>query len=372
MHTKSTLGRAGLIAAVTAVPVALGIRFARLYRARAGFPRRSPILHDPTFLGLGFETWTLEGQGGPLPAWWIPATTRDGRPRKRPVPAVVLVHGWESARDRTLPNAAFLHAAGFHVLTLDVRGHGVNPDEALPITAGEFGADALAGIRALHGRADVSAIAILGHSLGAIGALIAAAADPDVAAVVATSTPADPLRLTRQTFRIAHLPIPGPVAWPLAWITAKVFVGPRGHRLADISATEAVARYAGPLLLVHGSDDDVIPVGHMARLEAAARRARAMDPDTAVVETLVVEGGRHSWLYESSEYRGTIARFLARLPGAPLGPDGAAAAAIAVDARRLPGNDDPFAMAWAGEADATGRGTIAATLGAAIPSDAAD
>ena len=371
MQTKSSLGRVGRPAPAAAAPVALGVRFAQLYRARAGFPRRSPILHDPSFLGLGFESWTLDGESGPLPAWWIPATTRDGRPRKRPVPAVVLVHGWESARDRTLPNAAFLHAAGFHVLTFDVRGHGVNPAEALPITAGEFGADALAAVRALRRRADVSAVAILGHSLGAIGALLAAAADPTVAAVVATSTPSDPLRLTRETFRIAHLPIPGAVAWPLAWITARVFVEPRGHRLADISAAGAVARYAGPLLLVHGSEDDVMPVRHMAHLEAAAQRARAGDPAAAPVETLVVEGGWHSWLYESSAYRATIALFLARLPGAPLDADAAAAAAVAVDARRLPGNDDPFAMPWI-DSEADSPGALGAPLAAAVPSDAAD
>ena len=44
--------------------------------------------------------------------------------------------------------AVFLHAAGFHCLTFDVRGHGDNPAEELPLTAGEFGADALAALRA--------------------------------------------------------------------------------------------------------------------------------------------------------------------------------------------------------------------------------
>ena len=29
--------------------------------------------------------------------------------------------------------AVFLHAAGFHSLTFDVRGHGENPAEMLPI-----------------------------------------------------------------------------------------------------------------------------------------------------------------------------------------------------------------------------------------------
>ena len=46
--------------------------------------------------------------------------------------------------------AVFLHAAGFHCLTFDVRGNGTNPAEALPLTAGEFGADSLAAFARAH------------------------------------------------------------------------------------------------------------------------------------------------------------------------------------------------------------------------------
>ena len=92
----------------------------------------------------------VESGGVPLPAWFIPA--RDGAPG----PGVALIHGWESARDRTLPLALFLHAAGFHSLTFDVRGHGANPPEPLPLSAGEFGADALAAFRALLDRPEVT------------------------------------------------------------------------------------------------------------------------------------------------------------------------------------------------------------------------
>ena len=187
-------------------------------RPRPGLPRARIRGPDDPSGGVG------------LPAWWIPA--RDGAPG----PAVLLVHGWESSRDRTLPNAQILNAIGMHVLTLDVRGHGANPAEELPLTAGEFGEDALAGVRALLARPDVTAVGILGHSMGAIGALLAAAAEPRVRGVVAASSPADPYRLTRQTFRLAKLPLPGPFAWPLAWLTTHVFLTPRGHTVRGVSA----------------------------------------------------------------------------------------------------------------------------------------
>jgi uncharacterized protein len=327
-----TFRRAGLATALAAAPLALAYRFALIYRVRAGYPRRHPPIATPADLGLPYErTTATTADGLELPAWFIPA--RDGAAG----PGVALVHGWESARDRTLPMAVFLHAAGFHCLTVDVRGHGDNPAEELPVSAGEFGADALAAVRALLARPEVTVGAVSGHSMGAVGAILAAAAEPRVAALVATSAPADPYRLTRQTFRLAHLPIPGPIAYPLAWLTTRVYLRPRGHRVAEISASAALRSVACPVLLAHGDDDGVVPVAHQRRLVAAAGAAGRP------VETLTIAGGQHSWLYEFPEYRRTFARFLAESLGGPLSPDDAAARAEAVDARRIPDGEAPFA-----------------------------
>jgi len=326
MTPLRTARRAGIAAALAALPLALAYRFALTYRVRAGYPRRHPPALMPDALHLPYETLEVPTPAGPrLPAWFIPAGP--GR-----APGVVLVHGWESARDRTLPHAQVLHAAGFHVLTFDVRGHGANSAETLPLSVGEYAADARAAVAAMLARPDVSRVAILGHSMGAAGSLVAAAGVPDIAAVIAVATPADPYRLTRQTFRLARLPIPGPVAWPLAWLTTRVYLRPRGHTIPSVSATRAIREIEVPVMLVHGDQDGIVPVGHLARLAAARRAARPH----AVTETMVVEGGRHSWLYEFPAYRAAIARFLATALGGPVSPDEAAARAEAVPAVRLP------------------------------------
>jgi hypothetical protein len=166
--------------------------------------------------------------------------------------------------------------------------------------------------------------------MGAIGAILAAAAEPRVAAVVATSTPADPWRLTRQTFRLARLPIPSAIAWPLAWLTTRVYLRPRGHLMRDISASRALRSFDRPILLVHGSADTVVPVTHLGRLAAVAGRSGRR------VDTLVIEDGQHSWLYEFPEYRRTVAAFLAGALGGPVTPEQAGELAAAADARRLP------------------------------------
>jgi uncharacterized protein len=336
--------RTSLTAAIVAAPLAAAWRFAVEYRRRAGFPKSRPAVVDPAALGLPFEDVVIESESSSLPGWWIPV--RGGAPG----PAVLLVHGWESARDRTLPNAQVLHGAGFHVLTFDVRGHGANRREDLPLTAGEFGADAVAGIRTLLARPEVTTVGILGHSMGGAGALLAAAAEPRIAAAVSVSAPAGPYRLTRHTFRLAHLPIPDVIAYPLAWLTTRVFVRPRGHSVEAISATRAARTYLGPLLLVHGAEDDVIPTSHVLHLLRGARKARARARRRALASAgpgtppptlpgslrlLILREGSHSWLYEDPRYRAEVARFFAQHLGGPLSPDEAAAAAIAVDARRL-------------------------------------
>lgn len=331
----SSFRRAGLAAAAAAAPLALAWRFALIYRVRAGYPRRHPPRITPADLGMPFEAVDVPSGELTLPGWFIPA--RGGQPG----PGVALVHGWESARDRTLPNALFLHAAGFHVLTIDVRGHGANPAEELPVSAGEFGLDALAAVRALLARPEVTEAGVLGHSMGSAGAVLAAAAEPRVAALVATSTPADPYRLTRQTFRLARLPIPDPVAYPLAWLTTRVYLSPRGHRATEISASAAIARYRGPVLLIHGDLDDVVPVGHVDRLARAAGATRAAAGDAAV-ERLVLAGGRHSWLYEFPAYRRAVAAFLARSLGGPLSPEEAGEIAAGVPAGRIQDGEGPL------------------------------
>ena len=324
-----------MVAAAAAAPLGLAYRFALAYRVRAGYPRRFPPRVTPDRLGLPYETMTVPSAGLELPAWFIPA--RDGRPG----PGIVLVHGWESARDRTLPMAVFLHAAGFHTLTFDVRGHGANPPEELPLSAGEFGLDAGAAFGALLDRPEVTVGGISGHSMGGIGAILAAASDARVGFLAASSTPADPYRLTRLTFRLAHLPIPDPIAYPLAWLTTRVYLRPRGHEVADVSAALALADYRGPVLLAHGSEDRVVPRSHLERLAQAARSGRH-DGD-APVETMLVDGGEHSWLYEFPAYRRAVARAAASALGGPLAPNEAGEIAAATPAERIPDTELGFA-----------------------------
>jgi hypothetical protein len=80
----------------------------------------------------------------------------------------------------------------------------------------------------------------------------------------------------------------------------------------------------------------------MYRLAAAARAARADEPDAEPVQTLLVPGGQHSWLYEDEHYRHAVAEFLTRSLGGPLDPGAAGELAASTAALRLPDAEIQF------------------------------
>ena len=202
--------------------------------------------------------------------------------------------------------ALFLHAAGFHCLTIDVRGHGANPAGGAADQRRRVRARCARGVRGArrppgrHGRRHRRSLD--GRDRG----------DPRRRRRPARRRgrrdlgPADPYRLTRQTFRLAHLPIPDPIAYPLAWLTTRVYLRPARTRRRRDQRDRGHRALSRP--------DPARPRRRRRRRAArapasgwqpAARRSRAGDPDAAPVETFVIAGGQHSWLYE---YRGLSAR----------------------------------------------------------------
>ena len=340
-----------LLAIGTLTGLAAAYRFALRYRERVGLPHRSPVESSPADFGLAFEDVRISAGDHELVGWFVRApadeptedssTPESPAPKRRragkvaattgPRPGIVVVHGWESNRGRTFAHVRYLHAAGFHCLVFDVRGHGDSPSETLPINIPEFADDTIAAVRWLAARPEVSAVGVLGHSMGAAGAIVAASREPAIKAVVSMSAPADLVRITRRTFEMAEMHIPEPIATPLAWFTAAILLVPRHHSVEDASATAAAGRYHGPLLLVHGAQDHGVPVEHLELIGRAAAAKRT--DDDPPVETLVLPDFGHRWLYEDAGCRRKIAAFFAKWLGGPIAPEeaGERAAACVVE-----------------------------------------
>jgi uncharacterized protein len=216
-------------------------------------------------------------------------------------PAVVLVHGFKSSREEMLPWARFLHDAGYNVLLFDTRGCGRSGGGTVGLGATEPRDISLA-VELARDQFGTTKVAVLGISLGAGAAILAAASDPNISAVVADSPWTDQdLQLSRLSFLpIGSLRVPLP-PYGIAAVNAIV-----GADVTKARPIDAIARIAPrPILLIHSADDDnaTTPVDGSRRLFAAAGEPKNL--------WIAPRGGHVGAINASpAEYRARVLDFL--------------------------------------------------------------
>jgi pimeloyl-ACP methyl ester carboxylesterase len=209
---------------------------------RAFAPPDRDVVARPSDYGLSATDQWIDGSGGKrLHAWWIPA---DG-----PAPAVIVLHGWGGNSGDMLPIAPGLADSGFHSLFLDARRHGQSDFEDF-MSMPRFAEDLEAAVGDLLERDDVTAIGVIGHSVGAAASIYAAANNPAIDAVVAVASFAHPAEMMRGNF-----PFPAPVTWALLQVVERMI----GHRYDDIAPRNRISDVTVPVMLMHGDADSVIP-----------------------------------------------------------------------------------------------------------------
>lgn len=247
------------LAAAAGLVVGLSWLIARVWC----MPRRRIPAKSPLDYGLAFEPISFSSNSVPVRGWFVrPASVPD------PVPTVIVAHGWSGNAADMLPAARVLQVAGLAVALYDARGHGTSGRDG-PITILKFAEDIRACLDYLDTRPDVdrNRIGLLGHSLGGSGALLAAAVDPRVRAVVSCSAFADPRTITADFLSRLHIPL-----WPFLPLVCRFIERWLGTRMEEVAPKNAIGRITAPLLLLHGTRDRFIPPEHMEVLYGAARR----------------------------------------------------------------------------------------------------
>jgi len=229
---------------------------------RLGFrPPRVKEKGSPADFGLAFEEVSIPAADGKrLFGWVIPAP-------HRPAPAVAILHGWGGNAEMMLPLAPSLHRAGYAVLLFDARCHGrSDPDTfaSLPRFAEdlEHALDWLAQQPAV----DPTRLAALGHSVGAGAALLAASRSQWLAAVVSVSAFAHPESMMRRFLasrRIPHHPLGRHI---LRHVEKTI-----GYRFDDIAPVHTIRQVRCPVLLVHGAEDETVPVEEALAIRDAGK-----------------------------------------------------------------------------------------------------
>ena len=212
--------------------------------------------------GLSFEDVEIATPLGPAPAWLIPAA---GEARRT---WAIYVHGIGGRREDGYRYLPILHEAGFPLLMITYRN-----DDGAPMTADGLHGYGVSEWPDLEAAVDFAKglgatdVLLVGDSMGgAITGQFLAQSDRavSVSAVILDSPALD--FGERVTFALGKA---GFAFAPVLTALAQQTVGlQRGLPIAEAVAIDQLAAFAWPVLLIHGTGDQVIPVSTGDRLLA--------------------------------------------------------------------------------------------------------
>ncbi len=177
-------------------------------------------------------------------------------------PVIMLAHGTPGNRVSMLQRAAFLYKHGYNVLLFDFQSYGLS--QGVMSTLGMVESeDILAAISFLHGLPDTmySKIGVLGLSMGATAAVLAASRSSDILALVAESCPVDATR------------VPGDVPDEASREADQQLVEDvYGVDITQARPIDYVNKLAGhtAIFFINGDADDITPLPGMQALYQAA------------------------------------------------------------------------------------------------------
>lgn len=238
-----------------------------------GVPGRE-LAATPDLIGIEYRDVELHtSDGETLHGWWLP--------HDRSRATVLFFHGNAGNISHRLESLEIFHELGVDVLIVDYRGYGRSSGS--PSEAGLY-LDAQAAWKWLTETQKVRAgeIILFGRSLGgAVAAELAARVDAAglIVESVFTSVP----------------DIAAQLYWwlPVRWLSRLDFDTAGNIRRTDL-----------PVLVVHSSDDEIIPFSHGRRLhEIAGERGTLLE----------IRGGHNTGFLESGErYREGLVQFIGR------------------------------------------------------------
>lgn len=277
-------------------------------------PRRPGSQDDyvmtPFETGAEHEEVLFPSRGGDhdIHGWWFP------RPETNRV--IIGCTGYRGSKAELVGISTALWRAGFNVLVFDYHGHGAGRGAPVTLAYRELG-DFFSALDYAEQRIPGAAMGVIGYSMGAAIAIMGSARRPDVRAVVADSpfaTHADVVsHNVSRVIRVSGRPIA---------TLADVFLQRlAGYRSGDVAPIRDAATLAPrPLLVIHGTQDRMIPVSHGKRVYEAARMPK---------ELWLGEGADHCGTYfldRQAYCRRVITFFDRSLSGAAPSSDTATAA----------------------------------------------
>ncbi len=255
-------------------------------------------MDSPSDYGVEFQRAVFRSrrEDVKLDGWQMPS--REG------MPTVIFAHGVGAGRtgDGMTELGAMLNRKGFGILMFDLRAHGLSEGKR---TSGGW-----------HERLDILGaydyllslgvgsddIGLLGVSMGAAAATLAAAEETGIGALALDTPYASASELILQETAIGT-PFPEwftPIFVPGAVFLARALFD---IRVQDMAPERAVSELDYPVMVIHGTEDSRIPPEHSRRVFDASAEGSAL---------WVVEGVGHagSFVEHKSEYADRVERYL--------------------------------------------------------------
>jgi uncharacterized protein len=218
----------------------------------------------PAIVQLDFRDVRFPADSGDatIAGWYLPS---DGSQR-----ALILVRGKDDSRAGWFSDGweqfiAGLHERGFALLLIDLRGHGASSDAHYSFGLRERHDVGGAVDWLLQQGFESRRIGVYGLSLGAAAAILNAADDQDIGALVEDSCYAEIYPVIERSWREASS-LPS-FFLPSTLMMSRIMFG---YNIPDARPVDVVARIAPrPMLIIHGAGDTQVPFGHAEQLKAA-------------------------------------------------------------------------------------------------------
>ena len=219
--------------------------------------------------------------------------------KKKARGTIIYLHGVGDCKIAGVPFARSLFEQGFNIFLYDSREHGES--EGYYCTYGFYEKqDVSAVISYLQSRSDVKIgkIGIFGTSMGGAVAILAAAHDHRIAAVISEGA-YTALRVVFVDYQKRIIKLPWHFLRNIALVQSQKLANFKARLVAPI---EDIRRVHVPILIVHGKNDSFIKSGYSKLLYDAANEPKQL---------LLIEGAGHNnvWEIGGKEYELAIAAF---------------------------------------------------------------
>lgn len=253
---------------------------------------------DPSTQNIEFEEVSFTSEDGlTLPGWYMASPVNSHDNDK----AIILVHGRGANLTEGMRYAKPLLAAGYNVLTFDMR-HPRQDPSILSTMGFHEKKDVNAALNYLENEKNIKEIGLMGFSMGAAIGIIVMAKDPRVKVGVFSGGYAHSMDVLAEQAKIIH----GVSRYPLIPIVEKLFEW-RGNVDVDETNPESYISQISPrpVYIMHGTADKTVGFSHGQRLFAAAKEPK---------QFWQAQGGEHTrlWQHNKEKAESSVVEFFNR------------------------------------------------------------